>query len=201
MPDLSEGLFDGVEVGRIGRQEPEPCAGAADRLADRSSLVASEVVEDNDVARLQGGNEDLLDPGLEARGGPSKTQGAVSPSERGEEGQGAPVAPLRRLSLSARPRHVGLDPVRRLARPSATVRLTIHEHQTVRLELPLATTPACGRLRLLQGEQNFLPEAQPLTPEKPPDRVAAHRDPPGRKEILQSIDRGVLPIIPQIRSR
>ena len=25
-------------------------------------------------------------------GGPSKTQGAVSPSERGEEGQGAPVA-------------------------------------------------------------------------------------------------------------
>ena len=54
--DLCEGLFDGVEVGRVGRQEPELCAGAADRLADRSFLVASEVVEDDDVARPQGLN-------------------------------------------------------------------------------------------------------------------------------------------------
>ena len=58
----------GVEVGRVGRQEPELCAGAADRLADRSFLVASEVVEDDDVAWPQGGDEELFDPGLEALG-------------------------------------------------------------------------------------------------------------------------------------
>ena len=47
--DLGEGLFDGVEAGRAGQQEPQPFAAAADRLADRPSLVAGEVVED--VAR------------------------------------------------------------------------------------------------------------------------------------------------------
>ncbi|MCY4191503.1 MAG: hypothetical protein OXD42_09325 [Rhodospirillaceae bacterium] len=50
VPDLCEGFFDGVAVGRAGPQEPELCAGAADRLVGRSSLMASEVVEDDDVA-------------------------------------------------------------------------------------------------------------------------------------------------------
>ena len=90
------------------------------------------------------GTRELLDPGLEARGEPSKTQGAVSPSERGEEGQGAPVDPLDDcLRQPSRVRGlVGLDPVRWLARPSATVRLTIDEYKAVYLELSLATAPA-----------------------------------------------------------
>ena len=57
--DPCEGPFDGVE---IGWQEPEPHASA--RPADRSSLAASEVVEDDDVAQPRHGDEDLFDPGL-----------------------------------------------------------------------------------------------------------------------------------------
>ena len=50
--DLGEGLLDRVEVRRIGRQEPQPGAGASNRLSDRLGLVAGEIVEDDDVAGL-----------------------------------------------------------------------------------------------------------------------------------------------------
>lgn len=66
MLDLCEGLFDRVEVLRVRRQEPQLRAGAADCLADRSSFVAGEVVEEDDVAGPRRWDEELLDPGLEA---------------------------------------------------------------------------------------------------------------------------------------
>ena len=48
--DLGEGLFDRVEVGRVGRQEPEMSVGTADGLADGPALVAAEIVEDDEIA-------------------------------------------------------------------------------------------------------------------------------------------------------
>jgi transposase len=41
--DLGEGLFDRVEVGRVGREIPEPCASRPDRVSDGGGLVAAEV--------------------------------------------------------------------------------------------------------------------------------------------------------------
>ena len=57
--DLCESLFDRVEVGRVRRQEPQLCAGAADYLTDWPALVAAEAVDDDDVAGLEGGDEEL----------------------------------------------------------------------------------------------------------------------------------------------
>lgn len=57
--DLGEGLFDRVEVGRVWRQVPEPGASSLDHLSDSSRLVASEIVENDDVAsRRVGRRED-----------------------------------------------------------------------------------------------------------------------------------------------
>lgn len=61
MLDLGEGLFDRVEIGGVGRQEPEPCPSRADRLSDGRRLVGAEIVHDDDVAGLQDGHELLLD--------------------------------------------------------------------------------------------------------------------------------------------
>ncbi len=66
MLDLGEGLFDRIEVRRIGRQVPEPGAGGLDHAAQRGRLVTAEIVHDHDVAGLERWNELLLDIGAEA---------------------------------------------------------------------------------------------------------------------------------------
>jgi hypothetical protein len=52
MLDLGEGLFDRIEVWRVGRQILEPCAGSPDHAAEFSRLMAAEIVHDDDVALL-----------------------------------------------------------------------------------------------------------------------------------------------------
>jgi hypothetical protein len=51
--ELGKGHFDGIEVGAIGREEQEPCAAFLEDGGDLLALVAGEVVEDDDVTRLQ----------------------------------------------------------------------------------------------------------------------------------------------------
>jgi hypothetical protein len=51
MLDL-ESLFDRIEVWRVGRQVPEPCASGPDHAAEFGRLVAAEIVHDDDVALL-----------------------------------------------------------------------------------------------------------------------------------------------------
>jgi hypothetical protein len=64
--ELGEELFDRVEIGRIFRKEQKPGAGGLDRLADRLSFVRSEIVENDDVVRLESGDQELLDIGAKA---------------------------------------------------------------------------------------------------------------------------------------
>ena len=157
MVDLCEGMFDRVEVGRVGGQEPQSCAGVADRLADGLSLVAAEVVEDDEVAGPERGDEELLDPGLEAWSVDRAVEdiGCAEPvrAQPGEEGHGAPAAvrceALEALSLlrpAAQRGHVGLDPG------------LVHEHQAVRLQPALERLPSHSLAGhrgagLLKGEQ------------------------------------------------
>jgi len=52
MLDLGEGLFDRIEVWRVGQQIPESCAGGLDHASEFSRLVGAEVVHDDDVTLL-----------------------------------------------------------------------------------------------------------------------------------------------------
>ena len=64
--ELGEDLLDRIEVGRVFGQEHEPRPDGSDRLSHRLSLVGAEIVEDDDVARLEGRHEELFDIGEEA---------------------------------------------------------------------------------------------------------------------------------------
>lgn len=157
--DLGEGLFDGIEVGAIGWQEPEPGAGCPDGVADGLRFMTSEIVHDDDVAGLEGSDELLLHIGPEARpvDGAVEHAGRGEPvvAQRGDEGHGAPVAMRREAdeTLAFRTpapgrRHVGLDPG------------LVDEHQALGVEpdLPCSPTLPTARHRrpgTFKGEQGF----------------------------------------------
>ena len=93
---FTAGLFDGIEIGTVGRQETQGGATSQDELLDRWGFVDAEVVEDDDVARADLRAEDPVDVGLEhIHVGRALDQerrvDAVQP-EGGDEGRGLPVA-------------------------------------------------------------------------------------------------------------
>ena len=128
--------------------------GAADGLADGPSLVAAEIVEDDEVAGPECRDQKLLDPGLEAAAVDRAVED-VWGAQAGEEGHGAPVA-VGRVSLQA--------PA--LLRPASyrtmlvLVPVLIDEHRLSRIE-PRFERAAARALPgdcpsgLLQGEQRF----------------------------------------------
>ena len=159
MLDLGEGLLDWVEVGRVWRQEPEPCACGFDDFAKDNGLVAAEIVQDDDVARPQGRYELLLDisaeglavdrPVEDTRGGkPVATQ-------RTKEGQRAPMAVWRKgaqafafVPPAAQRGHVGLDPGLVDEDELGWVEMTLPRP-------PSLTPPRDVATRLLKREQRF----------------------------------------------
>lgn len=97
------------------------CSGLSDHVPDCIALVAVEIIHDDDVARSQGGHENLFDIGLKAQAvdraikntGCSQTVGTKGRNE----GERLPVAMRqfggKALTLPApapEPGHVGLDP-------------------------------------------------------------------------------------------
>lgn len=60
-----ERLFDGIEIGTVGRQEAKVGPDAFDRGADLGLAVYGEIVQDNDVARPERRHQHLLDVGHE----------------------------------------------------------------------------------------------------------------------------------------
>jgi len=63
---FSEGLFDGIEIGTVGRQEAKLRAGSFDGDADGRLVVDGEVIEHHHIAGSQRRHQDLLDVGDEA---------------------------------------------------------------------------------------------------------------------------------------
>jgi len=157
--DLGESLFDRIEVGRIGRQKPQPGAGGADGAPDRRAFVAAEIIHHDDVALFERGDELLLDPGAKtfAIDRTVEDAGRVKPvaAQRAEKSQRAPVAVRREaaqrlafLPPAAQRRHVGLDPG------------LVDEDETPWIEPPLQRAPALALSRnvgasLLKREQRF----------------------------------------------
>ena len=157
--DLGEGLLDRIEIRRVRRQEPEPCTRRLDSVADGFGLVACQVVHDDDISRLQGRHELVLDIGQETNavdwtikdvrsGKPVCTQGS-------EKSHGAPAS-VRSVTAQApafgsptvQRGHVGFDPG------------LVDEDETVRIEAVLPTLPAPApasnvRARLLVCKHGF----------------------------------------------
>ena len=59
--ELGEDLLDRIEVWGVFWQEEEFGAGGTDGAADGLALVAAEVIQNDDIAGSQGGNENRLD--------------------------------------------------------------------------------------------------------------------------------------------
>lgn len=157
--DLGEGLFDRIEVGRVWRQVPEPGASRLDHLPDSSRLVASEIVENDDIALAQGWQENVLHVTAEAFTVDRAVEDAgcreLVMAERAEECEGTPV-PVRGEAAQACPfgapapqgGHVGLDPG------------LIDEDEPVRIKSGLPGPPTLAPTRdvgasLFEGEQCF----------------------------------------------
>src|ERR1700722_5032182 len=84
--EFGKGLLNWVQVGTVGWQVKQSCAGGFDRFADPGDLVGTEIVHDDDVATCQRGNQYLLDIGQERLDSPLiaplNTQGATRRSWR-----------------------------------------------------------------------------------------------------------------------
>ena len=114
-------MLDWVEVGRVLGQEHKTRSDGADRLAYGFAFMGAEIVEDDDVAGLEGRDEELLDVGEEAFAvdGTVVKTGRFDPvaAQGGEEGRGLPVAvrnlvdePLAARRPAVETGHVGLGP-------------------------------------------------------------------------------------------
>ena len=108
---LGEPLLDRVEVGAVGRQVEQTGASAFDRRPDALDLVARQIVQDDDIARAQGGNEELLDPGAERLAVDRPVERArrdetVLP-QRADEGGRLPNGPMEPARRAARRAGIG----------------------------------------------------------------------------------------------
>ena len=95
MFELGEDLLDGVQVGRVFWQEDQLGSDGADKPAYGFSLVAAQIVHDDDVSRAKGWDKNLLDIGLKgfAIDRTIKKPWGVDPvmSQCGQEGRSLPV--------------------------------------------------------------------------------------------------------------
>ena len=119
--EFCEHLLDGVQIGAVRRQEDPSRTSGSDGVSNGLAFVAAEVVQHHDIARLEGGDEALFDPGQE--GGPidrpikDKRRTEPVTAQTGDECQRLPV-PMRNLCHQALSRsrpatqtgHVGLCP-------------------------------------------------------------------------------------------
>ena len=119
--ELGEELLDRVEVWTVCREEEELGTCGADCAADRLPFVAAEVVDDDDIARLKGGDEHLLDIGQKglaidwAVDDAGRVDAIVA--QRGQKGQRPPAAlgnlgdqPFAAQRPSMAAGHIGLGP-------------------------------------------------------------------------------------------
>ena len=82
--ELGEGLLYGVEVGTVGREEQQPCAGYFDPFTHRGALMARQIVHEHHVTGAKLVYENLRHISLEPTPliGPSSTIGATIPVMR-----------------------------------------------------------------------------------------------------------------------
>ena len=157
---------DGVQVGRVRRQEEQMRARVADELAGGLAFVAAEIVGNHDVTGREGRDEALVDPSGEAVAAdwPVEHEGGHDAvmTQPGQERQGLPVT-VRDMGRQARaaqapatgPRHVGLDPPsagQLIPQINCFSRLDIQKYQTLGIKSMLVLLPALPEPRHLRAQ-------------------------------------------------
>jgi hypothetical protein len=93
---FAEGLFDRVEVRRIRRQITQRCSNSFDGVPNACALVSAGIIDDHDIAAIEGWSQTVLDIGDEDRSvhWPIYHQGRNHPviSKTGYEGDGFPMS-------------------------------------------------------------------------------------------------------------
>lgn len=157
--ELCEHHLNGVEIRTVGRQEEQMGADIPYGVACRGSFVTAQVVENDDIARRQGGHQELLDPGRKHGpvDRPIQDQRSHDPvvTQACQEGQRLPMAVgnfghvgLALCTPTPGAGHVGLHPG------------LVDEDQALGIDLMLVGFPArseASQLRpiLLLGQQRF----------------------------------------------
>jgi len=149
--EFGESLLDRVQVGTVGRQIQQACAGTLDCLTNAGDLVRAKPIHDHDIAAPQRGNQHLLDIGEEglAVDRPIEHAGGnqAIAAQTGDEGRGIPVPvrhsidqPMTHSRPAVKPGHVGLGPG------------LVDEDQPGRIKRPLAVAPfrtSCDDVRTI----------------------------------------------------
>jgi len=103
---FGEGQFDRIEVGAIRRQKAQERSDLLNRDAHLGLFVGGEIIEHDDIPRLQRGHEDLLDVGAEGgvvdRSIEHGRRGQLRGAERGDHRMCLPMA-AGRVIPNARP--------------------------------------------------------------------------------------------------
>ena len=157
--ELSEDLFDRVEIGGVGRQEAEGGPRLLNGRPHGGPLVAAQIVHNDDIARDERRQQTLFDIGQEAgavdRAIKDTRSGQPVVAQRRHEGQRLPVAvgpgrsqPLAPGAAAMATGHVGLGPG------------LIQEHEATWIQLALPALPPAAAARdvrpvLLGGHQAF----------------------------------------------
>jgi hypothetical protein len=132
--ELGEGLLDGVEVRRVGRQVEQLAAPPLDQLPDPRPLVRGEVVHHDYLPRSKRRSEHVLQVGLEDRAGGCALHGHARshPPEAHARQQRDVAAPvMRRLAARSLSRSgPGIQRGERGVRPAL-----VHEHEALRVDL------------------------------------------------------------------
>lgn len=119
--DLAEGRLDGIEIGRVFRQELEAGIVIGDRFGDGGALVTAEVIKHHDLAWLESRAEALFGVGCEDLSVDRTVDDHgcedLAPADGSDQRGGLPAAvrnlgdkPLTALTAAMGPRHVGLGP-------------------------------------------------------------------------------------------
>ncbi len=121
MLQFGKELLDRVKIGAVGWQEEQSGSGSSDNVAYRGAFVRAEIVENDDIARLQGLDELGFDVGSECLTVDRSVENpwridAIMPQCR-DEGHGFPVTmrrmgnqPFSARAPAAQRRHIRLDP-------------------------------------------------------------------------------------------
>ena len=157
--ELGEDLFNRVEIGGVGRQEAQRGPHPLNGCPHGRTLVAAQIVQDDDIARGERRQQTLFDIRQEAgaveRAIEDAGSGNTVVAQRRHQGQRVPVPvgpgraqPLPPRTTAMRAGHVGLGPG------------LIQEHEPTRVKLALRALPPATAAYdvgpvLLGGHQTF----------------------------------------------
>lgn len=157
--EFREGVFDWVQVRRVGRQIAQRSARRFDGASYFSALVRAKIVHHDDVSRLKGWDEDLADISLETfavhRTVKDHRRGEATGSEAGREGCDFPMAMRRGASQAPAAKRPASEPYH-----IGGTACFIDEDELLRIEAGLILAPALApgghvRALLFAGQHRF----------------------------------------------